>query len=240
MDQCDLKWFLNVAILWLRDKPERERRTGINWIEERMGESEESKMKCRLSVIAEPQFPFILPHAAPNFNAMWETANRSHGEKTHERFEFSAGCFRPISSNLLWDGGRLHVWLYLRGVTSDHIPCPRARVKVRLISWTGNRDDEWAVFSLLHIDTVHTHTLRPATVKKIKRTSLKCMQEPERELDLAERKNPVYVCFVLIYSCVFYTKSRKNEYISILDGLLSCNLWISCVWMVIFLNSPVS
>ena len=85
-----------------------------------------------------------------------------------------------------------------------------------------------------------THTLRPATVKKIKRTSLKCMQEPERKLDLAERKNPVYVRFVLIYSIVFYTESMKNLYISIFDGLLSCNLWISCVWMEIFLNSLVS
>lgn len=41
-----------------------------------MDESEESKMNCRLGVISEPQFPFKLPHALPNFNGMQETANR--------------------------------------------------------------------------------------------------------------------------------------------------------------------
>lgn len=208
MDQCDLKWFLNVAILWLRDKPERERRKGINWIEERMGQSEESKMKCRLSVIAEPQFPFKLPHAAPNFNAMWATANRSHGEKTHERFEFSAGCFRPISSNRLWDGGRPHVWLYLRGVTSDHIPCPRARVKVRLISWTGNRDDEWAVFSLLHIDTVrtHTHTHTSASNSQEDKENLPEMHAGAREKIRLGREEESSVCVFCsdLFLCLLY------------------------------------
>lgn len=91
-------------------------------------------------------------------------------------------------------------FLYRGSANSDHISCPWAAVRVRFISRTGNRDDEWAVFALFHIDehtctdiAAYTHVLythsRLATVKKMKRAPQNT--EARKKWNLPEKQTPV-------------------------------------------------
>lgn len=62
-------------------------------------------------------------------------------------------CCSPVCSKLWTATVSSEGWVYLGGATSDHLSCPRGAARLRFISWTGNRDDEWAVFALLRIHT---------------------------------------------------------------------------------------